>query len=67
MNKDSLIKLLKDKIAEFNMLYPKVQLFKHSLLKWVDFPEHPHCTNDVQMNRLLRIRSNEIATLRKLI
>ena len=47
-------------MKEFDLLFQEVLEFKHRLAKNVYFPEFGHCSNVVQMNRLLKARKEEI-------
>ena len=60
MDKLTLLKLLNSKMKEFDLLFQEVLEFKHRLAKNVYFPEFGHCSNVVQMNRLLKARKEEI-------
>ena len=55
--------LISLKTQEFDYLFTQVKRFKAHLIKSVDFPEFGRCTNVVQMNRLLKIRKDEISNL----
>jgi predicted PP-loop superfamily ATPase len=56
-------RLINLKVQEFDYLFEQVKRFKSHLIKSVDFPEFGRCTNVVQMNRMLKIRKNEIDSL----
>lgn len=63
MDKEEIKSLINRKMREFDYLFKQVQEFKHRKIKGVDFPEYGICKNDVQMNRLLSFRRNELFSL----
>lgn len=66
MSRDDLIGLIRAKNDELRSLQDQVQLFKAKEIKSVYFPEIDGSTSEpFMMNRLLRIRYNEIILLGK--
>ena len=63
MDKNTIQNLINSKMKEFDYLFKQVQAFKHRKVNGVDFPDYGDCKNDVQMNRLLSFRRNELFSL----